>query len=122
VKETEKETVKVEHGPLAAAFSRASVAVVTHTHTPGRLIHTKRDTKTHTYGHTHAQVAACACAAHPAHLPHSPRVPHCRIAQYGVRCAITDEAAHLEPHGHFQGVGVALCPCGASPRLTRGAT
>ena len=27
---------------------------------------------------------------------------------YSVRCAITDEAAHLEPHGHFQGVGVAL--------------
>jgi hypothetical protein len=26
----------------------------------------------------------------------------------GVRCAITDEGAHLETHGHFQGVGVAL--------------
>ena len=27
---------------------------------------------------------------------------------YGVRCAITSAAAHLEPHGHYQAVGVAL--------------
>jgi hypothetical protein len=27
---------------------------------------------------------------------------------YGVRCAITSGAAHLEPHGHYQAVGVAL--------------
>ena len=53
MKETEKETVKVEHGPLAAAFSRASVAVVTHTHTHLIASYTQKETQKHTHTVTH---------------------------------------------------------------------